>query len=125
MKKRENGTVSFRAESLWLSRDGTGLLKLCPEEVGQGAGIEGSDENAENPSLGLSFNLQISDAERAQRQAVQLPFQKHLQGAAGTVQDRGTTAGDLEDALQILDDEDEDEEEEEEEDDDPDDDLDI
>ena len=82
-------------------------------------------------SLGLSFNVDVSDAERAMRAAVLLPFQRHLHSVDGPPQDRGKTTGDVEDDLEgvLQDEEDEaasdDDDEEEEEEEDPDDDLDI
>eukprot|EP00288_Rhodomonas_lens_P018671 CAMPEP_0177714964 /NCGR_PEP_ID=MMETSP0484_2-20121128/13732_1 /TAXON_ID=354590 /ORGANISM="Rhodomonas lens, Strain RHODO" /LENGTH=378 /DNA_ID=CAMNT_0019226913 /DNA_START=86 /DNA_END=1222 /DNA_ORIENTATION=+ len=130
VKKRDNGTVSSRADLVYRLRASSALIAVPDEHVSLDA-----PSNPSTPStLGLSFNLGLSDKEKQSRAALLLPFQKHLALAARSgLEERGKTSGDLEDALQILDDEDDDEDEDEEEeeddddddDDDPDDDLDI
>ena len=103
------------------------VIARSVESSGGGPGGRGKDKGHE--SLGLSFNVDVSDAERAMRAAVLLPFQRHLHSVDGPPQDRGKTTGDVEDDLEgVLQDEedeaasDDDDDEEEE---DPDDDLDI
>jgi len=117
---RENASVSQRAALIGRRLVDQSFFMVETEYNFDKSSSLHEDESSQRTlisSLGLSFNLQLSDVERAQRASVQLPFQQHLNH--GPSQDRGKTAGDVEDALEILEDqEDEDEDEEDEEDED-------
>ena len=131
LRRRDNGTVTTKSQVLEqvvvAAGEGTEVIARSVESSGGGPGGRGKDKG--HDSLGLSFNVDVSDAERAMRAAVLLPFQRHLHSVDGPPQDRGKTTGDVEDDLEgVLQDEedeaasDDDDDEEEE---DPDDDLDI
>ncbi|KAJ1485526.1 hypothetical protein T484DRAFT_1945406 [Baffinella frigidus] len=126
VRRRDVGTVSIREGVLEWSADAP-RDKALPAGGYRFRETEPRDAQMAPPDPddeehGVSFNLQLSESERKQRAAVSLPFQRHL----APRQDRGTTSGDLEDAIQIHeDDDDEEEEEDDEEEDDADADLDI
>mmetsp|Transcript_68355 Transcript_68355/g.142483 ORF Transcript_68355/g.142483 Transcript_68355/m.142483 type:complete len:396 (-) Transcript_68355:199-1386(-) len=124
LKKRENGTVSSRADILYRILPSQVLVAepdLTPSHLLPNAS---SPSSATPFNIGVSFKVASSEKDKEARAALLLPFQRHLNLSAPPVEDRGfKTSGDMEDALQVL--EDEEEEEEDDDDEDPDDDLDI
>ena len=72
-RKRSNGSASYKQELL--SRGDNGTLRLERQEIEAAAG-RGHGDSEHRPdlgTLGVSFNLQLSEKERSQRDAVELP----------------------------------------------------
>lgn len=115
MRHRSNGSASYKWETLWAEAGGREgpKLTLRREEAPVNAGGMGSGgDEALIAGMGVAFKLELSSKEKADRDAVALPYQSHL---------HGKTMGDVEDPIQMLEDGDEDEFDD---DDDDDDDLD-
>ena len=129
LRRRDNGTVTTKSQVLEqvvvAAGEGAEVIARSVESAGGVPGGRGKDMG--HDSLGLSFNVDVSDAERAMRAAVLLPFQRHLHSVDGPSQDRGKTTGDVEDDLEgvLQDEEDEAASDDDDEEEDPDDDLDI
>jgi hypothetical protein len=98
------GTVTTKSQVLeeTLPEDATGGALIATRTIEGPGGIAGSGTGGSSgsggqqggcqrphDSLGLAFLHAPSEAERAERDAVLLPFQRHLHSVDGPCQDRG------------------------------------